>query len=284
MAATNMWGGVAGGMSSVRDPNAPWGGLPTGGMMPSGGSLYGGTSLAGANIPSAFDANAANLAFTRGATASDPTFKAAKTLLNPNDPNAMYDVAMKGAEAAVGGGTVGSGVSGQYTGRLRQYDIERRAALGNQLLSGAYGRTPQPVDPYAASRLQMDANAENNRLISSIQNRYAPSGGFSQGGGGGGGRSAPMVIGGGGGGGGGQPYASTLAASPNTPMMSPGSNQVAYGQGGPDWNAASQATQFYKGEYAPGKMYSGSVAGAPTWPSEAPLSNDDWENIYAGAL
>lgn len=269
--ALNMYGGQAGGFSSVRDPNSPWGT----GRMPSGGSLYGGgSSLAGVAVPSAVDANAANLAFTRGATASDPTFAAAKTLLNPNDPNAAYDVAMRGAEAAVGGGTVGSGVSGQYTGRLRQYDIERRAALGNQLLSGAYGRTPQPVDPYAASRLQSDANAENNRLISSIQSRYAPSGGFSQGGGGGG-RSAPMMIGGGG-----APAAPAAAQyMPRTAVTPAGGGSVAYGQGGPDWNAANQASQFYPGEYAPGTMYSGSVAGAPTM-EQPTLSEDEWWSSF----
>lgn len=241
-------------------------------MVGGGGGQYVGGMGGYSSAPRASDVNALNYVQAHNSMVADPAYKAAVGFLNPNDPTAMYDVAMKGAEHAVGGGTVGSGVAGQYTGRLRQYDIERRAALGNQILSGAYSRQPGLVNPVNP------ANHENNRMLSDIGSRYAPSGGFSQGGGGGGGRSAPMVIGAGGtGGGGGAP-----AVRPLAPLsgggMAPGSNQVALGFGGPDWNATNQASQFYPGEYAPGTMYSGSVEGAPT--SNTAISDDEWWDSF----
>jgi len=67
-------------------------------------------------------------------------------LLNPGDPLANADVTMHGAESAAARGTVGSPLSGETTGRMREADIERRAALGNQLLSGQVSRTPAPFD------------------------------------------------------------------------------------------------------------------------------------------
>lgn len=190
MATLNQFGGVAGGIAS--EPR---------GVMPYGGSVGGGGGFANyPGIPSAGVANATNLAYTRSGMAGDPAYAAALGFLNPNDPTAMRDVATHAAEHAVGGGMSGSGVAGQYAGRLRESDIERRAVLGNQLLSGTYGRTPPPVNPYAATSLagtfaNEDANRQNQILLSQIHDRYAPSGG-----GGGGGRSAPMVVGGGRGG------------------------------------------------------------------------------------
>lgn len=274
--AMNAYGGVAGGFSSERiDPVAPWGGvMPSGGYAPGGGAV---------NIPTAAQANATNLAYSRGAMLADPIYATAQGLLNANDPLAMRDVARQGAEHAVGTGMVGSGAAGQYTGRLRQYDIERRAALGNQLLSGAYSRTPAPVNPYAQAQLQMQANAENNQLLSQIQSRYAPSG-FSQGGGGGGGggRSAPMIIGGGGGGG----APAAPAYRPLQPFQGggtpAGSDQVAYGFGGEGWNAVNQRSQFYPGEYEPGTISFGEGSQLPmptptfTGTTEADSGDEDW--------
>lgn len=79
----------------------------------------------------------------QGALQSDPTFGEAQRLLNPNDAQANYDVSMHGAEAGVGRGIYGSGAASETTGRLRQSDIERRAALGSNLLTQAVGRQIQ---------------------------------------------------------------------------------------------------------------------------------------------
>lgn len=279
--ALNQYGGVGGGMTSERIGSGG-GGLYNGPLAAnnflSGGGGGGGVGI---NIPSAAQANQANYIAANNAMMADPAYQAAKGFLNPNDPTAMWDVAMKGAEHAAGTGMGGSGIAGQYTGRLRQYDIERRAALGNQILSGAYGRQPAPVNPYAQAQLQLDVNKENNRMLSSIQSRYAPSGGFSQGGGGGG-RSAPMVIGAGGtGGGGGGGYSPVRPYMPTGGGTPAGSNQVALGFGGPDWNAANQRSQFGPAsEFAPGTMYAGSVAGAPK-NTDSQLSDDEWLDLYA---
>jgi hypothetical protein len=243
MASLNQYGGVGFGVSS--EPANPI----YAGFSPYGGGVGG---AGGVSIPSAGGVNADNLAYTRGAVATDPTYKAAQGFLNPNDPLAMHDVAQHGAEHAVSTGMVGSGQAGQYTGRLRQYDIERRAALGNQLLTGAYNRTPNPVDPYAASRLQLQANEENNRLLKDIQSRYAPAS-YNPGSGG---RSAPVVIGGGGGG---APAPSPAVGGfgPLSGGGSAGSDQIAYGYGGPGFNWENQNSQFYPDEFAPGTQYAG---------------------------
>jgi len=60
-------------------------------------------------------------------------------LLNPNDPQANYDVTLHGAERAIAGGIPGSGLAAETTGRMRQADIERRAALGTNLLMDQEG-------------------------------------------------------------------------------------------------------------------------------------------------
>jgi hypothetical protein len=67
-------------------------------------------------------------------------------LLNPNDPTAMADVSQRGAENAVGSGVSGAPIQNYSTYKLRQADIERRAALANNLLSGAASRLPQPFN------------------------------------------------------------------------------------------------------------------------------------------
>ncbi len=90
--------------------------------------------------------NQFNLDYYRGAEQSDPIFGAAQRLLNPNDSQANYDVNMHGAELAAARGVPGSGLAGETTGRIRQADIERRAGLANQLLSGAHSRVPAPFD------------------------------------------------------------------------------------------------------------------------------------------
>jgi hypothetical protein len=112
-----------------------WGGLKTG---------YTGGSTGG--YPPSGDFNAANLAYTRGGIASDPTAGVTANLLDPNWGPAVYDTERKGAELAVSGGYSGSPLAGYQTSRMRAADIERRAALANSLLSGAAGRVPQPVD------------------------------------------------------------------------------------------------------------------------------------------
>lgn len=216
----NQYGGVGFGVGSE-----PSGVMPSGGIAPYGG----GFSASGAAYgPTTAGANAANLAYTRGAVGSDPVYGAAATLLNPNDPTAMRDVALHGAEHAVGTGMVGSGIGREYTGRLRQYDIERRAGLANQLLSGAYGRTPPPVDPWAQSRFDLAANAENNRLLSEIQNRYSPTPAVNVGGGGG--RSAPLVIGGGA-----PPIGGYSSVGPQFPGSVFGSEDIGGGDAGQNW-------------------------------------------------
>src|ERR1051325_12211257 len=77
--------------------------------------------------------------------------------LNPYDPVASYDVAMHGAEGAAARGLPGgsSGLGGQLTGRLRQADIERRAALGANLMGQEVSWLPKPFDP---SKLFVDPN------------------------------------------------------------------------------------------------------------------------------
>ncbi len=57
-------------------------------------------------------------------------------ILDPNWGPAVYDTEKRGAELAVGGGYAGSPLAGYQTARMRAADIERRAALGNTLLSG----------------------------------------------------------------------------------------------------------------------------------------------------
>lgn len=61
-------------------------------------------------------------------------------ILDPNWGPAVYDTEKRGAELAVAGGYRGSPLAGYQTARMRAADIERRAALGNQLLSGQTDR------------------------------------------------------------------------------------------------------------------------------------------------
>lgn len=105
-----------------------------------GGGSYGG------GYPPSTDFNSANLGYVRGGIATDPTADVTQNLLNPNWGPAVYDTEKLGAELAVGGGYSGSPLAAYQTGRMRAADIERRAQTANSLLSGAYGRIPQPVD------------------------------------------------------------------------------------------------------------------------------------------
>lgn len=61
-------------------------------------------------------------------------------ILDPNWGPAVYDTEKRGAELAVAGGYSGSPLAGYQTARMRAADIERRAALGNSLLSGQTDR------------------------------------------------------------------------------------------------------------------------------------------------
>jgi hypothetical protein len=61
-------------------------------------------------------------------------------ILDPNWGPAVYDTEKRGAELAVRGGYAGSPLAGYQTARMRAADIERRAALGDRLLSGQTDR------------------------------------------------------------------------------------------------------------------------------------------------
>lgn len=71
---------------------------------------------------------------------------AAGHFLDPNDPRANYDVASQAAEDATMGGIVGSPLASSRANQRREQDVERRALLGNQLLTGQVSRLPPPYD------------------------------------------------------------------------------------------------------------------------------------------
>lgn len=94
-------------------------------------------------------------------------------ILDPNWGPAVYDTERKGAELAVAGGYSGSPLAGYQTARMRAADIERRAALGNQLLSGQTDRqlgvqgqanqVSQFGQSFGESQRQFDAQQELRR-------------------------------------------------------------------------------------------------------------------------
>jgi hypothetical protein len=164
-------------------------------------------------LNTAGNVNQFNLDYYRGAEQSDPIFSAAQKLLNPNDSQANYDVNMHGAELATARGVPGSGLAGETTGRIRQADIERRAGLANQLLSGAHSRVPQPFDigsqllsavqagqlSMAQAQLALQREVELGRL--DLQRAQYYNGllrGYGTGGSGGGNRNMPLPGAGGG--------------------------------------------------------------------------------------
>ena len=75
-----------------------------------------------------------------GYAGTDPTAPVTANLLDPNWGPAQYDTEKRGAELAVAGGYSGSPLAGYQTGRMRAADIERRAGLANELLSGETNR------------------------------------------------------------------------------------------------------------------------------------------------
>jgi len=95
--------------------------------------------------------------------------------LNPADAQANYDVSMHGAEGAIAGGIPGSPAAGQSTGRLRQADIERRAALGANLLGQEVSWLPKPydisqqfLDPNIMAQLQSRTASEPAHILTQI--------------------------------------------------------------------------------------------------------------------
>jgi len=126
--------------------------------------------------------NAINLGYQAGAipqynTLTGNVSSQAAALLDPNNAQANYDVSMHGAENAVGRGIAGSGAAAETTGRMRQADIERRAMLGNELLTSQVQRLPRPFD--AASQLLNpgQVSAQDSALLSHLISRGAGGGG-----------------------------------------------------------------------------------------------------------
>ncbi len=114
-------------------------------------------------------------------------------LLNPYDPTAMRDVAQSSAEMATAGGYAGAPLADYGGYRMRQADIERRAALGSNLLSGQVQRTPQPfnLQQWLTTPYQAETLAQNwYRLL------HPDTGGGRSGGGGGGGFPSSAASGG----------------------------------------------------------------------------------------
>jgi len=169
----------------------------------------------GGALNTAGQVNQFNLDYYRGAEQSDPIFSAAQRLLNPNDAQANYDVSMHGAELATARGVPGSGLASETTGRIREADIERRAALANSLLSGAHSRVPTPFDvgsqlltayqrgalSLQQAELELRKQVQLGQLDLERAKYYIGllrGGGAAGGGGGGGNRNAPLPGSGGG--------------------------------------------------------------------------------------
>jgi len=122
--------------------------------------------------------NAINLGYQAGAIPNytgltGNVSEAAARLLNPADAQANYDVSMQGAESAVGRGIPGSGAAAETTGRLRQADIERRAMLGNQLLSSQVSRLPAPFNPATQLLTPSQLSAQDTALLEHLISRGA---------------------------------------------------------------------------------------------------------------
>jgi hypothetical protein len=123
--------------------------------------------------------NAINLGYQAGAipqynTLTGNVSDQAAALLDPNNAQANYDVSMHGAENAIGRGIAGSGAAAESTGRLRQADIERRAMLGNQLLSSQVSRLPKPFDPASQLLTPSQLSSENASLLGHLISRGQP--------------------------------------------------------------------------------------------------------------
>lgn len=122
---TDLWNARPGAPAPVIPPGLP----PIGQGPPAGGTggIPGGSDIIGTgNIPGYGQANT-------------QLSGVIQNLLNPNDAQANYDVTLHGAERAIAGGVPGSGLAAETTGRMRQADIERRAALGANMLLGQEG-------------------------------------------------------------------------------------------------------------------------------------------------
>lgn len=120
--------------------------------------------------------NNINLGYQAGAipqynTLTGNVSEAAHRFLDPFDPQANYDVSQQGAETAVGRGIVGSPLASETTGRLRQADIERRAMLGNQLLSSQVQRLPTPFNPASQLLNPSQVSAQDSALLSHLISR-----------------------------------------------------------------------------------------------------------------
>ncbi len=175
-------------------------------------------------------------------------------LLNPADAQANYDVSMHGAEMGVGKGQIGGPNTGETTGRLRQADIERRAALGANLIGQEVSWLPKPydpsqqlLDPNLMAQLQNRTAIEQARILNELYNRGPQ---YSQRGGGGYGfdpmagttRRTPVSVASGG---------QFGSGGPGTPQI---------GGGGPMFNPDPGATLYQN----PDGSYGWGVAPPPT--------------------
>jgi hypothetical protein len=104
-------------------------------------------------------------------------------LLDPNWGPAQYDTEKRGAELAYAGGYSGSPLAGYQTGRMRAADIERRAALANELLSGetnrklGVGAQANQVSQYnttlSENKRQFDAQEAQKKALLDLQKQEA---------------------------------------------------------------------------------------------------------------
>lgn len=190
--------------------------------------------------------NAINLGYQAGAipgysTLTGNVSDAAAHLLNPADAQANYDVSMQGAESAVGRGIVGSGAAAETTGRLRQADIERRAMLGNQLLSSQVQRLPAPFNPASQLVQPSQVHSQDAALLRDLIARGNPTGG----------KTYTNLAGAGGGGGvmgpGGRFAAPAAAGMGFQPLSLPDSGDFGYDT--PTWEPDTAAADW--GGYDP---------------------------------
>lgn len=93
------------------------------------------------------------------------------SLLNPTD---FSDQQKLGAEMAVGGGFQGSQFGADNTLKLTEDEKIRRQQLGSQMLSGAVGRLPGPVNP---AQLLGRSQSETNVPPAGLATRYPTLGG-----------------------------------------------------------------------------------------------------------
>lgn len=271
------------GASFPRFPGIPAPGTPTGGNAP--GSLPGigsGSPLDSmSNLLRPTATPVINLDY-----GSDPAYSEALRLLNPNDAQANYDVTLLGAQDSVAGGIPGSPLGGETTGRRRQLDIERRAALGNQLLTGASNRV------LGAGQLSLDQarlalqdriqsgqlSIENARMILDwlkASGYFGPQGG---GGGGGGGRPTSGPLPGAGGGAPSQmpPWRNYSDPTMDLPTPSPGG----WSQNFPSYDPSEDASNLF-----PDPITDYTNWGIPGWEGydvNTPVfDTSDYEDFYA---